>query len=87
MMNGPLHRIRIYLGKPIESTDVNSAIDSFARKAFRRAISYDDTQAIKNMMKKMLANRFSKEETLKAGLVAVLSFTRSSFICQRTKVY
>jgi len=56
----------------LEDLDLNESIDSFAEKAFRRPIHSDDTQAIKDLMKDMNSSGYTKQETLKAGLVAVL---------------
>ena len=62
----------LFGNKTLEQINLNEAIDSFAAKAFRRPIQSEDTVLIKKMMKDLAANGYTKEEALKAGLVAVL---------------
>ncbi|MDD7986184.1 DUF1592 domain-containing protein [Lentisphaera marina] len=63
----------LFAKKTLNEININTAIDSFANMAFRRSIKSEDTLAIKAMMKRLLSSGFTKEESLKAGLVAVLS--------------
>ena len=62
----------LFGNKTLEQINLNETIDSFAAKAFRRPIQSDDTVLIKKMMKNLATNGYTKEEALKAGLVAVL---------------
>ncbi|EDM28498.1 hypothetical protein LNTAR_11296 [Lentisphaera araneosa HTCC2155] len=63
----------LFAKKTLNEININTAIDSFASRAFRRSIKSEDTAAIKAMMKRLLSSGFTKEESIKAGLVAVLS--------------